>query len=89
ENEYEAELWRDFWNHALNPTTQQTGGIKNAQIEAPGTMFVPGVLYTIRIEHDGGLRIDASPLSPILSGELVPFQPVSQRKIKPAKETKP
>ncbi len=32
--------------------------IKNAQIEAPGTMFVPGNLYTIKIEHDGGLRIE-------------------------------
>jgi hypothetical protein len=34
-------------------------GIKNAQIEAPGTKFVPGLIYTIKIEHDGGLRIDA------------------------------
>ena len=81
DNEYEAELWREFWDHALNPAVRENEGIKNAQIEAPGTMFVPGVLYTIRIEHDGGLRIDAKPLSPILSGERLPVHPVSQRRI--------
>jgi len=47
-------------------------GVKNAQIEAPGAMFVPGVLYTIKIEHNGGLRIDASELSPIMRGETIP-----------------
>ena len=41
------------------------------QIEAPGTMFVPGTLYTLKIEHDGGIRIDATPLSPILRGERI------------------
>jgi len=35
-------------------------------------MFTPGILYTIKIEHDGGLRIDASQLSPILRGETIP-----------------
>lgn len=81
ENEYEKELWQDFWDHALDPTARDNQGIKNAQIEAPGTMFVPGILYTIRIEHDGGLRIDAKPLSPILSGERLPIHPVSQRRL--------
>ena len=45
---------------------------KNAQIEAPGTKFVPGTLYTIKIEHGGGMRIDAEPLAPILKGERIP-----------------
>ena len=39
---------------------------------APGTKFVPGKLYTIKIEHDGGLRIDVSPLPEILAGEKIP-----------------
>lgn len=81
DNDFEAELWKKFWEYALNPESTNLTGIKNAQIEAPGTMFIPGVLYTIKIEHDGGLRIDSSPLSPILQGEKLSVQPVSQRKI--------
>lgn len=69
---YERKLWQHFWDYALDPKQANQDGIKNAQIEAPGTVFVPGVLYTIRIEHDGGLRIDARPLSPIFQGETMP-----------------
>jgi len=72
EDPFEEKLWRNFWNYALDPQQAQKNGIKNAQIEAPGTMFVPGHLYTIKIEHDGGLRIDVSTLSPILRGEKIP-----------------
>lgn len=68
---FEAKLWREFWSNALDPVKAEKEGIKNAQIEAPGTMFVPGKLYTIKIEHDGGLRIDVSDLSPILKGEMI------------------
>jgi hypothetical protein len=56
-NSFERELWRDFWAYALKE--KEGDGVKNAQIEAPGTKFVPGLLYTIKIEHDGGIRIDA------------------------------
>ena len=68
---FESALWHKFWEYALDPSKAKQNGIKNAQIEAPGTMFVPGNLYIIRIEHDGGLRIDISPLSPILRGERI------------------
>ena len=70
---FQKALWRRFWQYALKP--QQAGriGIKNAQIEAPGTKFLPGTLYTIKIEHDGGMRIDAKPLPDILKGEKVNF----------------
>jgi hypothetical protein len=69
---FEAELWKEFWAYALDSQKANGSGIKNAQIEAPGTLFVPGNLYTIRIEHDGGMRIDVSQLSPILKGETIP-----------------
>lgn len=72
ESEYEKELWQKFWAYALDPAHRDKMGIKNAQIEAPGTMFIPGILYTIRIEHDGGMRIDSKSLSPILQGEHIP-----------------
>lgn len=72
-NNFERKLWRRFWEYALNPIQARGIGIKNAQIEAPGTRFIPGMMYTIKIEHDGGLRIDSSPLSPILKDEKVKF----------------
>lgn len=68
---FEAKLWEKFWKYALDPKESKKTGIKNAQIEAPGTMFIPGVLYTIKIEHDGGMRIDATPLPYILRGERI------------------
>ena len=70
-NDFEMKLWREFWNYALDPTKREHAGIKNAQIEAPGTMFLPGTIYTLKIEHDGGLRIDASPVPEILKGERI------------------
>jgi len=72
-NRFEAKLWRKFWEYALNPIEAKRIGIKNAQIEAPGTKFIPGMVYTIKIEHDGGLRIDSKPIAPILKGEKVKF----------------
>ncbi|MDD5504645.1 MAG: hypothetical protein PHV77_04960 [Candidatus Omnitrophica bacterium] len=56
---FQEKVWKRFWEYALDPAKSQAMGIKNAQIEAPGTRFVPGMVYTIKIEHDGGLRIDA------------------------------
>jgi len=73
ENPVEAKFWSRFWEYALDPQRAKLRGIKSAQIEAPGTMFIPGNLYTIKIEHDGGLRIDAVPLSKILRGEKIPL----------------
>ncbi len=64
--DFESKLWKKFWNYALEPKEAKRAGIKNAQIEAPGTKFITGLLYTLKIEHDGGLRIDAQPLPQIL-----------------------
>lgn len=68
---FEEKLWRKFWEYALSPQKAHRMGIKNAQIEAPGTRFVPGVIYTIKIEHDGGMRIDTVPVPQILKGERI------------------
>jgi hypothetical protein len=70
--EYQKELWKKFWKYALSPEGREASGVKSAQIEAPGTMFVPGILYTLKIEHDGGLRIDSSLLPAIVEGESIP-----------------
>lgn len=73
-NSFERKLWQEFWEYALNPKKAGQTGIKSAQLEAPGTKFIPGMIYTVMIEHDGGLRIDAKPLSPIFSGEKLSFR---------------
>ena len=70
-NEFEVKLWKEFWSYALDPKARERAGVKNAQIEAPGSMFLPGTIYTLKIEHDGGLRIDASPVPEILKGEKI------------------
>ena len=70
-NNFEEQLWSKFWQYALDPKEAKKVGIKNAQIEAPGTKFISGLLYTIKIEHDGGMRIDAQPLPKILEGEKI------------------
>ena len=72
-NTFEKRLWKKFWEYALDPEKAGKVGIKNAQIEAPGTKFIPGMIYTIKIEHDGGLRIDAKPVTPILKNEKIKF----------------
>jgi hypothetical protein len=71
---FEQRLWQEFWQYALQPQAAKRAGIKNAQIEAPGTKFVPGMLYTLKIEHDGGMRVDACPLPNILKSEKVADQ---------------
>ena len=65
-NYFEKEVWRNFWKIALDPSARQRIGIKNAQIEAPGSVFVPGTIYTLMIEHDGGVRIDTRPIPEVL-----------------------
>jgi len=67
----EQAIWNRFWAYALDPKARDRVGIKNAQLEAPGSVFVPGTIYTIKIEHDGGLRIDAEPIPHILKGERI------------------
>ncbi len=68
--EVEQKYWRLFWRYALDAKARDEGMVKNAQIEAPATRFVPDNIYRIVLEHDGGLRIDATKIPAILKGEL-------------------
>ena len=65
-NYFEREIWAHFWKYALNEAERKKAGIKNAQVEAPGQVFVPGTIYTLMLEHDGGVRIDTRPIPLIL-----------------------
>lgn len=68
-NYFEREIWSKFWRYALDPAQRRSVGIKNAQVEAPGQVFVPGTIYTLTLEHDGGVRIDTRPIPEILKNE--------------------
>jgi hypothetical protein len=68
-NYFEREIWSSFWKYALDPERRKQAGIKNAQVEAPGQVFVPGTIYTLLLEHDGGVRIDTRPIPLILKDE--------------------
>ena len=68
-NYFEKEIWQRFWKYALDPVERERLGIKNAQIEAPGSVFIPGTIYTLIIEHHGGIRIDTRPIPEIMKDE--------------------
>ncbi len=69
-NKFEQEIWKKFWKYALDPAERSKVGIKNAQVEAPGQVFIPGTIYTLLIEHDGGIRIDTRPIPEILKDSV-------------------
>lgn len=70
-DQVEEQYWSKFWTYALDQRSREERGIKNSQVEAPGTRFVPGVFYSIQIEHDGGLRIDSKEIPNIMRGEKI------------------
>ena len=70
-NRFEKEIWQRFWKYALDPNERARVGVKNAQLEAPGSVFVPGTIYTLIIEHHGGIRIDTRPIPEIFKPDLV------------------
>jgi hypothetical protein len=76
---FENKFWKDFWRFAFDEHKARQAGIKSVQIEAPGAVFIPGYLYTIHIEHDGGLRLAAKALDPILRGEKIMPSPISKQ----------
>jgi hypothetical protein len=68
-SETESRFWKSFWQFALDEKRRGEAGIKNAQIEAPATKFVPEKIYRLILEHDGGLYIEAKDVPEILKGE--------------------
>jgi hypothetical protein len=72
EREIEERYWKKFWELALDEGARRSAGVKNAQIEAPATRFVPGRLYRLSLEADGGLTIQPGTVPQILQGEKVP-----------------
>jgi hypothetical protein len=73
--EGEARFWRSFWQLALSEEQRQAAGVRNAQIEAPATRFVPDMLYRLQLEADGGLFISASPVPEVLKKPVLQAPP--------------
>lgn len=60
-SEFEREIWRDFWDLALDPARAKEAGIRVLQGEAVYTKLVPKRIYHLFIEDAGGLTIRAEP----------------------------
>ena len=62
---FERELWANFWRLADDEAYRREMGVRVAQGEAVWTKFQPDRLYTLTLESDGGLNITPSPLKGI------------------------
>jgi hypothetical protein len=72
-SEFEQALWKDFWRLADDEAYRKSMGVRatgGAQGEAVWRPFEPGKLYTITLQHDGGLNITSEPLKGIYSEAL-------------------
>jgi hypothetical protein len=72
---FEVDLWTDFWRYAENPKEAQRRGVRVIQGEAVYTRFLPQNLYTLTLEHSGGINIRVEPIPPILLDEMDKVDP--------------
>ena len=68
---FERELWQSFWRYAEDPAAAREKGIRVIQGEAVYTRFIPGNLYTLTLDHGGGICIKVEPIPAILRDELI------------------
>lgn len=71
-SEFEQELWRDFWRLVDDPAYRAAMGVRVAQGEGVWGKFVPGKLYTLTVQNNGGLLLSSEPLKGIYSEALKP-----------------
>jgi hypothetical protein len=72
-SQFEQDLWKDFWRLADDEAYRKSMGVRatgGAQGEAVWRPFEPGKLYTVTLQHDGGLSITSEPLKGIYSEAL-------------------
>jgi hypothetical protein len=62
ENPKEEEIWKTLWGYALDGKSSSNVVMKNARINAPGKIFIPGTMYTLTISQDGSLSVETSSL---------------------------
>lgn len=66
-NPYELDLWHRFWEYANDPEMAARQGVRVVQGEAAYMRILPGRIYTLTIEADGGINIAAKPVPPVLA----------------------
>jgi hypothetical protein len=64
--DFEADLWQNFWWYANNPEEARKKGVRVMQGEAVYTRFVRDNLYTLTLDHDGGINIEVESIPSIL-----------------------
>ena len=67
---FETELWKDFWRYAADRSEAEKKGIRVIQGEAVYTRFLKRNVYTITLDHSGGINILVEPIPRILQDEL-------------------
>ena len=60
-NEFQQEIWRDFWDIAHSPERQQVLGIRSQNETAIATRLREGYTYSFTIRADGGYAINPHP----------------------------
>lgn len=63
--EFETELWRNFWRLADDAKYREEKGVRVAQGESPWTYFYQDRIYTLSLEAAGGLSITSRPMEGI------------------------
>ncbi len=67
---FERELWANFWKLADDPDYAASQGVRVANAQSVWGMFKPGRLYTLTLEADGGLSLQAQKLKGIYQEAL-------------------
>ena len=59
---YELQLWQDFWSYANDKEAARQQGVRVVQGEAAYTKILPGRIYTLTIQANGGINIVPGPI---------------------------
>jgi hypothetical protein len=59
--EFHRDLWRRFWDYALDPEVARQAGVRAMHGEAPFVKLVPGRAYEIELRLSEGLVVRALP----------------------------
>ncbi len=60
-SEFHQDLWRRFWEYALDPEVARQAGVRAMHGEAPFVKLVPGRAYEIELRSSEGLVVRAVP----------------------------
>jgi hypothetical protein len=68
--QFETDLWQDFWKLAEDPVLAKSKGVRVANGDGKWWPCKPGEIYTVSVESDGGLNLATEPLQGIYAEAL-------------------